>query len=53
MARTVFMGIDVSKKTLDISINNKHQRIENAERAVSEFIRSKMANVFVESCVNR
>ncbi len=51
MARTVFVGIDVSKETLDISINNKHQRIENAERAISEFIKSKMANVFVKLCV--
>ncbi|RDD33707.1 Transposase IS116/IS110/IS902 family protein [Wolbachia endosymbiont of Cylisticus convexus] len=51
MARTVFMGIDVSKETLDISINNKHQRIENAEKAISEFIKSKIVNVFVELCV--
>ncbi|MDX5527115.1 MAG: hypothetical protein O7167_04515 [Wolbachia endosymbiont of Andrena nigroaenea] len=53
MARTVFMGIDVSKETLDISINNKHQRIENVETAISKFIKSKMANVFVKLCVNR
>ncbi|WP_259349209.1 IS110 family RNA-guided transposase [Wolbachia pipientis] len=51
MARTVFIGIDVSKETLDISINNKHQRIENVETAISEFIKSKMANVFVKLCV--
>ncbi|KLT23209.1 hypothetical protein wVul_0412 [Wolbachia endosymbiont of Armadillidium vulgare str. wVulC] len=48
------MGIfDVSKETLDISISNKHQRIENVETAISEFIKSKMANVFVKLCVNR
>nr|WP_280524735.1 hypothetical protein [Wolbachia pipientis] len=34
-------------------INNKHQRIENVETAISEFIKSKMANVFVKLCVNR
>ncbi len=51
MARTVFIGIDVSKETLDISINNKHQRIENVERAISEFIKSKIVNVFVRLCV--
>nr|WP_264337263.1 MULTISPECIES: hypothetical protein [unclassified Wolbachia] len=51
MARIVFMGIDVSKKTLDISIDNKHQRIENEERAISEFIRSRMTNnIFVKLC---
>ncbi|WP_353278920.1 hypothetical protein [Wolbachia endosymbiont (group A) of Udea olivalis] len=53
MARTVFIGIDISKETLDISINNKHQRIENVERAISEFIKSKIVNVFVRLCVNR
>jgi transposase len=51
MARTVFMGIDVSKGTLDISIDNKHQRIENAEKAISEFIKSNVAKVFVRLCV--
>lgn len=51
MARTVFMGIDVSKETLDISISNKHQRIENTEKAISEFVKSEKANVFVRLCV--
>ncbi|UVW84063.1 hypothetical protein NHG98_00905 [Wolbachia endosymbiont of Aedes albopictus] len=33
--------------------HNHHQRIENVETAISEFIKSKMANVFVKLCVNR
>ncbi|OJH30399.1 MAG: hypothetical protein ABOJ95_000967 [Wolbachia endosymbiont of Armadillidium vulgare] len=44
---------DVSKETLDISIDNKHQRIENVERAISEFIKSKIVNVLIRLCVNR
>ncbi|NSM56751.1 hypothetical protein HET73_04950 [Wolbachia endosymbiont of Atemnus politus] len=42
------------KNPLDITIDNKHQRIENAERAISEFIKSRMTNnIFVKLCVNR
>ncbi|NSM56777.1 hypothetical protein HET73_05115 [Wolbachia endosymbiont of Atemnus politus] len=42
------------KKTLDISIDNKHQSIENAERAISEFIKSRMTNnIFVKLCVKQ
>ncbi|KLT22459.1 hypothetical protein wVul_0834 [Wolbachia endosymbiont of Armadillidium vulgare str. wVulC] len=54
----IFIGtkmaiFDVSKETLDISIDNKHQRIENVERAISEFIKSKIVNVLIRLCVNR
>nr|WP_264705120.1 hypothetical protein [Wolbachia endosymbiont (group A) of Gymnosoma rotundatum] len=38
MARIIFMGVDVSKEALDISINGKHKRIANVSDAISKFI---------------
>ncbi len=35
MARIIFMGVDVSKEALDISINGKHKRIANVSDAIS------------------
>lgn len=32
------MGIDVSKETLDISLNGKHSKINNKKKAISNFI---------------
>ncbi|WP_341790577.1 hypothetical protein [Rickettsia endosymbiont of Polydrusus tereticollis] len=35
----VFIGRDVSKATLDISINKKHYKINNIDEAVTNFIK--------------
>ena len=34
----IFIGIDVSKATLDISMNNKHYKIKNTDEAITDFI---------------
>lgn len=34
----IFMGIDVSKETLDISLNQKHYKIANSEKGIKGFI---------------
>ncbi|CAI5593993.1 hypothetical protein MGE33_01605 [Wolbachia pipientis] len=41
MARIIFMGVDVSKEALDISINGKHKRIANVSDAISKYYRNK------------
>ena len=33
-----FMGIDVSKATLDISVRGKHIKINNSRAAINSFI---------------
>ncbi|WP_341754192.1 hypothetical protein [Candidatus Tisiphia endosymbiont of Dioctria rufipes] len=40
----IFMGIDVSKNTLDISMNNIHCKIKNTDKAISDFIKSEIAS---------
>ncbi|WP_417905467.1 IS110 family transposase [Candidatus Tisiphia endosymbiont of Micropterix aruncella] len=41
----IFMGIDVSKNTLDISMNNIHYKIKNTDKAISDFIKSEIASL--------
>lgn len=45
MARINFMGVDVSKETLDISINGKHKRIANMNDAISGFIETNIVDL--------
>jgi len=40
----IFMGIDVSKATLDISLNNIHFKIKNTDEAISAFIKAEIAS---------
>jgi transposase len=47
----IFMGIDVSKATLDISINNKHYKINNTDKAITDFIKSVIASNKISLCV--
>lgn len=51
MARMIFMGIDVSKETLDISINVKHKRIANVSDAISKFIETNIVDLPIKLCV--
>ena len=47
----IFMGIDVSKATLDISINKKHYKINNTDEAITDFIKSVIASNKIKLCV--
>jgi len=52
----IFMGIDVSKETLDISINGQHSKIKNTKQAISNFITTSIkkldiANQEIKLCV--
>ena len=38
----IFMGIDVSKETLDISVSGKHYKIKNQQRLIAKFINSEI-----------
>lgn len=38
----IFMGIDVSKDTLDISVNHKHFKIKNNKADIKNFIKAKI-----------
>ena len=38
----IFMGIDVSKETLDISVSGKHYKIKNQQRLITKFINSEI-----------
>ncbi len=52
MARIIFMGVDVSKETLDISINGKHKRIANVSDAISKFIETNIVDLPIKLCVS-
>jgi len=47
----IFMGIDVSKETLDISLNGRHKKTGNNARAISDFIKSDIAGKKIRLCV--
>jgi len=47
----IFMGIDVSKATLDISLSGQHFKIKNETKAISTFIKTKIACTKVMLCV--
>lgn len=49
----VFMGIDVSKDTLDIYFNNKHNKIKNNIKSISNFINKEIIvhNLNIALCV--
>ena len=40
--KKIFIGIDVSKATLDISISGKHFKIENTLKSISAFIKAEI-----------
>ena len=40
----LFIGIDVSKDTLDICFNNNHYKIDNSSKAISNFIKLEIAD---------
>nr|WP_264338269.1 hypothetical protein [Wolbachia endosymbiont (group A) of Cheilosia soror] len=52
MTRIIFMGVDVSKEALDISINGKHKRIANVSDAISKFIEINIVDLPIKLCVN-
>ncbi len=41
--KKIFIGIDVSKATLDISLSGKHYKIGNTAKAISSFIKDDIA----------
>lgn len=46
------MGIDVSKDTLDVFVNNEHYKIQNNKRDIKKFIETKIAQkIDVNLCV--
>ncbi len=47
----LFIGIDVSKATLDISMNKKHYKIKNTDEAITDFIKSVIASNKIKLCV--
>lgn len=49
----IFMGIDVSKETLDISVSGKHYKIKNQQRIIAKFINSEIIQkqVQIKLCV--
>lgn len=49
----IFMGIDVSKDTLDIHLNNKHNKIKNNIKSISNFINKQIIvhNLNIALCV--
>ena len=49
----LFMGIDVSKDTLDIYLNKKHFKIKNESRLISSFIKLEILkkSLFIKLCV--
>ena len=47
----IFIGIDVSKATLDISISGRHTKIQNTKSAINKFIEAELTAVEVELCV--
>ncbi|EEH11860.1 hypothetical protein WUni_008700 [Wolbachia endosymbiont of Muscidifurax uniraptor] len=52
MARIIFMGVDVSKEALGISINGKHKRIANVSDAISKFIETNIVDLPIKLYVN-
>jgi transposase len=40
----IFIGIDVSKATLDVSINGKHFKLKNTTKVISDFIKSEITD---------
>ncbi len=46
-----FIGIDVSKNTLDISIKEKHKKIKNTKEAIGEYINSNIKGMAIGLCV--
>jgi transposase len=47
----IFLGIDVSKDTLDISVASKHYKISNTKEAIEKFVRTILANITITLCV--
>jgi len=47
----IFIGIDVSKSSLDISFNGKHSKIQNTFEAISSFIKDDIADIKITLCV--
>ena len=49
----LFMGIDVSKDTLDIYLDHKHFKIKNENRSISNFIKLEILKQFysIQLCV--
>lgn len=50
-SKEIFIGIDVSKETLDISIAGKHYKIANTQEAVSIFYSKHVIGYKVKLCV--
>lgn len=46
-----FIGIDVSKETLDIFFSNRFYKINNTQEAISTFIKAEIASWQVSLCV--
>ena len=40
----IFIGIDVSKATLDVSVGGKHFKLKNTAKAISDFIKSEIVD---------
>lgn len=47
----IFLGIDVSKKTLDISLSGKHYKINNSNKAILSFIKNNIAGTEISLAV--
>jgi len=47
----IFMGIDVSKATLDISVGGEHFKISNKEDSLKSFINDKLVDLDIELSV--
>ena len=49
--KEIFIGIDVSKETLDISIAGKHYKIANSKEALSTFYNKYIMGCKAVLCV--
>jgi transposase len=47
----IFIGIDVSKETLDIFMDSKHSKIQNTSLAISSFIKNDISDKKIQLCV--
>jgi transposase len=47
----IFIGIDVSKETLDIFMDSHHFKIQNANKAISFFIKKNISDKKIQLCV--
>jgi transposase len=50
-ASNIFIGIDVSKDSLDISLLDKHYKIKNNDSAIESFIKNHLIGLSIGLCV--